>query len=103
VAESESFRTLRAKIISPDQEVLRADANLNSHIRRSLLTCTHMSGTCRMGPERDEEAVVDQYGRVRGVDHLRVVDTSIWPQPIRRSANATAIMTGERAAALWTV
>ena len=40
-------------------------------------------------------AVVDQYGRVHGLEQIRVVDTSIQPSVVRRPANATAIMLGE--------
>lgn len=57
-----------------------------------------MSGSCKMGPDADLTAVVDQFGRVRGVDGLRVADTSIQPNVVRRPANATAIMLGERMA-----
>ena len=51
-----------------------------------------------MEPLSDMTAVVDQYGRVHGVERLRVLDTSIWPNVVRRPANATAVMIGERAA-----
>jgi len=40
----------------------------------------HACGTCRMGPEGDENAVLDSRFRVRGVDGLRVVDASIFPK-----------------------
>jgi choline dehydrogenase-like flavoprotein len=101
VNESEPFRRLEAKMIAPDWKILGTDAELNSHIKRSLLSCIHMAGSCRMGPDSDEQAVVDQRCRVKGVDNLHVVDTSIWPETTRRNANATAVMTGERAAALF--
>ena len=41
-------------------------------------------------------AVVDQYGRVRGVQGLRVADASIMPDCIRANTNCTTIMIGER-------
>jgi choline dehydrogenase-like flavoprotein len=40
----------------------------------------HACGTCRMGPDGDENAVLDSRFRVRGVDGLRVVDASIFPK-----------------------
>lgn len=40
----------------------------------------HACGTCRMGPEGDENAVLDSRFRVRGVAGLRVVDASIFPK-----------------------
>jgi choline dehydrogenase len=51
-----------------------------------------------MGPPEDDLAVVDQYGRVRGVDGLRVVDASVMPRIPRANTNLTCIMLGERLA-----
>ena len=50
----------------------------------------------RMGPDGDAGAVVDQRGRVRGVDGLAVVDASIMPNVPRANTNLTCIMIGER-------
>jgi choline dehydrogenase len=41
---------------------------------------------------------VDQYGRVKGVENLRVADASIMPDCIRANTNLTTIMIGERIA-----
>jgi choline dehydrogenase-like flavoprotein len=101
VQESDAFRRLGAELLAPGREDLASDAALDRWLGRMLATCIHMSGTCRMGPDSDGEAVVDQECRVRGVDNLRVVDTSIWPETISRCANATAVATGERAAELF--
>ena len=43
-------------------------------------------------------AVVDQFGRVHGLEGLRVVDASIMPDCIRANTNVTTIMIGERIA-----
>jgi choline dehydrogenase len=51
-----------------------------------------------MGPASDALAVVDQYGRVHGLQGLRVVDTSIMPDVVRANTNATAMMIAERIA-----
>ncbi|MCC9600412.1 GMC family oxidoreductase N-terminal domain-containing protein [Stieleria sp. JC731] len=40
----------------------------------------HACGTCRMGPDGDNNAVLDSRFRVRCVDGLRVVDASIFPK-----------------------
>jgi choline dehydrogenase len=58
----------------------------------------HPSATCAMGPASDPNAVVDQEGRVHGVDGLRVVDASILPEVPRANLNATVMMLGERIA-----
>ena len=49
-----------------------------------------------MGPSSDPMAVVDQYGKVHGLEGLRVVDASIMPDCIRANTNVTTLMIGER-------
>jgi choline dehydrogenase-like flavoprotein len=75
---------------------------LDDWIRARLTTAVHLSGTARMGPDGDAGAVVDQELRVRGVEGLRVVDTSVLPEAPTRGTAATAVMLGERAAELMT-
>ena len=58
----------------------------------------HICGTCKMGPETDPFAMLDQFGRVRGLEELRVADASIMPGVIGANTNATSIMIGERVA-----
>ena len=53
-----------------------------------------------MGVDSDPMAVVDQYGSVRGVEGLRVVDASIMPTCVRANINATVIAMAERMAEL---
>lgn len=62
-----------------------------------LGTSLHLSGTCRIGD--DEHAVVDEWCRVRGIDGLSVVDTSVFPQVPSRGPHATAVMLAHRVAA----
>jgi choline dehydrogenase-like flavoprotein len=80
--------------------VVDGDRELDGWIRAHLTTAIHLSGTARMGPDGDPGAVVDQRLRVRGVDGLRVVDTSVLPRAPSRGPAATAVMLGERAAEL---
>ena len=56
----------------------------------------HACGACKMGS--DDMAVVDPQLRVRGMDGLRVADTSIMPAIPSGNLNAPAIMIGERVA-----
>jgi 4-pyridoxate dehydrogenase len=51
-----------------------------------------------MGPDHDEDAVVDPQLRVRGADHLRVIDASVMPDLISGNINAPVMMIAEKAA-----
>jgi choline dehydrogenase len=59
-------------------------------------TCFHSAGTARMGS--DQESVVDPQLRVRGVEGLRVADTSIMPTIVSGNTNGPAMVIGLRAA-----
>lgn len=77
---------------------LTADAELESYSRAMAETCYHPAGTCKMG--RDEMAAVDPEFRVRGVDGLRVVDASVFPELPNGNTCAPVYMVAERAADL---
>ena len=81
---------------SANVETLASDDALDDWVMRNVSTCHHISGTCKMGPESDDMAVVDQYGKVHGLEGLRVVDASIMPDCIRANTNVTTMMIGER-------
>ncbi len=78
--------------------ILSDDNNLNSWIRTNVDTFHHISGTCKMGLINDPTSVVDQFGNVKGVKNLRIVDASIMPDCVRANTNATVIMMAEKIA-----
>ncbi|XP_051160894.1 glucose dehydrogenase [FAD, quinone]-like [Leptopilina boulardi] len=67
-------------------------------LRHDTSVGDHMAGSCKMGPNSDKMAVVDEKLKVKGVRGVRVADTSIMPEVISGNTNAPAIMIGERAA-----
>jgi choline dehydrogenase len=74
------------------------DLQLEQHMRTYAETLYHPVGTARMGS--DQESVVDEQLRVRGVTGLRVVDASVMPRIIRGHTHAPTMMIAERAADL---
>jgi predicted dehydrogenase (TIGR03970 family) len=71
------------------------DIALDRWIRDRLGTSLHTCGTTPMGSPDDPDTVVDQFGRVHGIDGLRVADTSIQPAVPRRGPANTAVLVGE--------
>ena len=94
--EHPAYSDIVQERVWPGDEHLQSDDSLDAWTLEHVTTCQHISGTCKMGPPSDPMAVVDQYGRVRGLDGLRVADASIMPDVVRANTNATSIMIGER-------
>src|ERR1051325_1975315 len=68
-------------------ELVKDDEALAEHVRENVAGMFHVAGTCKMGAASDPEAVVDNVGRVRGFDGLRVVDASLMPTVPRAHTN----------------
>ncbi|KAF1846126.1 GMC oxidoreductase [Cucurbitaria berberidis CBS 394.84] len=70
------------------------------YVRKHATTCYHASGTCKMGPPDDKNAVLDSRLRVRGVRNLRVADVSSVPIVNNGHTQMVAYGIGEGAAEL---
>ncbi|MBX3570680.1 MAG: GMC family oxidoreductase N-terminal domain-containing protein [Rhizobiaceae bacterium] len=76
---------------------VRSDEDLILDFRKRSGTVYHPVSTCRMGPYR-MSSVVDARLKVHGVEGLRVIDASIFPENISGNTNAPSIMTGWKGA-----
>ena len=75
-------------------EGAQGDDQIDAYIRETVKSTHHLSCTCPMG--HDESSVVDEEGRVHGLDGLRVVDASVMPNIASAFLNATTIMVAEK-------
>ena len=78
---------------------LMTDAELLDDFRMRADTVYHPTSTCMMGPE-PTTSVVDARLRVHGVQGLRVVDASVFPNLTSGNTNAPTVMVAEKAAAM---
>jgi choline dehydrogenase len=92
-----AFDRYRAREIQPGAGV-QSDADIDAFIRSKIESAYHPSCTCKMGAPDDTMAVVDAQTRVRGIERLRVVDSSIMPSITTGNLNAPTIMLAEKAA-----
>ena len=83
------FEEYPGDAVQSDEELLEAARHCGS-------TTFHVMGTCRMGPQTDPTAVVDEQLRVRGMRQLRVIDASVMPSMISANLNAATMMIGEK-------
>lgn len=85
------------KIRFPDANV-RTQKDFEEYARQFGRTSYHPTCTCKMGS--DEMAVVDPQLRVRGLEGLRICDSSVMPSVVGSNTNAPTIMIGEKASDL---
>lgn len=98
LARTGAFAPMVGPWLGPDDDTVADDRALDAWIAAHLGTSMHLCSTAPMGRDDDPSAVVDQLGRVRGIDRLRVVDTSILPSAPSRGPAATAIALAEHLA-----
>jgi len=92
---TEAMRPYCGEEIDPGKSI-QSDEEILSFCRKGGETIYHPVGTCKMG--QDEDSVVDASLRVRGIEHLRVVDASIMPRLVSGNTNAPTVMIAEKAA-----
>jgi choline dehydrogenase len=92
-----AFDRYRARELQPG-ETVQSDVQIDAFIREKVESAFHPSCSCKMGAAEDVMAVVDPETRVRGLERLRVVDSSIMPAVTTGNLNAPTIMLAEKAA-----
>ena len=95
IFQQPAFRDLWDQEMLPGEQ-FTSDEQIGDQIARHGGTVFHMTGTCRMGA--DKNAVVDPQLRVHGVRGLRVIDASVMPKITSANTNAPTLMIAEKGA-----
>lgn len=101
--ETGSFKnaTLFVPIVDECKNLkIDSDEYHECYTRNLVNTLYHASGSCKMGPNSDPDAVVDPRLKVYGIKGLRVADASIIPNIVSGNTNIPTIMIGEKASDL---
>ncbi len=93
-------RRMLKKTSNPILDLIRDPEATTALVKTNTSPSTHPSGTCRLGNLADKQAVIDSRCRVIGLDNLRVVDASIFPNLMTAGTNIPVIMAAEKAAAM---
>jgi choline dehydrogenase len=96
ISKSLQLQPLILKELNPSQA--DSDEQLLASIKTTLESYAHPFATDSMGVEGSKNAVTDFQGNVYKVKGLRVVDASIFPEPVSAAPNPTVIMVAEKIA-----
>lgn len=97
ILQQSALDEYRGEEIQPSMDV-QTDEEIDAWVRQNVESAYHPSCSCKMGADDDPMAVLDAQCRVRGVEKLRVVDSSIFPTITNGNLNAPSIMVAEKAA-----
>jgi len=92
-----AFDRFRDDEIQPGYDVT-SDEDIDAWIRENTESAYHPSCTVKIGGKDDPMAVLDSECKVRGVEALRVVDSSVFPTIPNGNLNGPTIMVAEKAA-----
>ncbi|UCI21527.1 GMC family oxidoreductase N-terminal domain-containing protein [Mesorhizobium sp. B2-1-8] len=98
IASMPAMAEIIAEEVLPGPSI-QSDADLITDFRKRSGTVYHPVSTCRMGPD-PSRSVVDPRLKVHGLEGLRVIDASIFPDNITGNTNAASVMTGWKGAEL---
>ena len=95
VLTSPAMQTVLTAPLGITSQVVADDVMLDGYIQAQYSTTYHFCGSCRMA-NREKGGVVDQSGRVYGVNGLRVADASVLPTVPAANTMASSMLVGER-------
>lgn len=99
VLQQDALAPYRGEEIQPGMDI-ESDEAIDAWVRDNVESAYHPSCSVKMGSDDDSMAVLNSDCEVRGVQGLRVVDSSIFPTITNGNLNAPTMMVAERAADL---
>ena len=96
VGSGPEYSEIVSERVQPTDSQLADDDLLDLWLKQNVRSSAHLTSTCKMGPSSDSGAVVNQYGKVHGIEGLRVADASILPNCPRANTNVPTMMVGEK-------
>jgi choline dehydrogenase len=96
LARTEAMRGLIEQPMAPVLDGMDDNAMVED-FRARASTCYHPVGTCTMGPDA-MTSVVDAQLKVHGIDHLYVVDASVFPSVTSGNTHAPTTMVAHKGA-----
>ena len=97
VLESKAFKNYAPEEYRPGTQ-FKDNVSLAKEAGKFANTIFHPVSTCKMG--NDENSVVSDNLKVKGIDNLRVVDASVMPTITSGNTNAPTMMIAEKASDL---
>jgi choline dehydrogenase len=79
--------------------VVETDEQMLEYFRHNSGSIYHLCGSCAMGAD-EQTSVVDKRLKVHGIDGLRIVDASIFPNVTSGNTHAAVLMVAEKGADL---
>jgi choline dehydrogenase len=98
IVQSPALQQVITEETIPGTQV-QSDTEMLEFFRANAGSIYHLCGSCAMG-KMETDSVVDRQLRVHGVQGLRVVDASVFPNVTSGNTNAPVMMLAERAAEL---
>ena len=100
--KSRALSDIVQEVLSPSETFLNDDELLTSWLRQTTTTGNHLTSSCAMGNHENPMAVVDENGKVYGVENLHIADASIMPNTVRANTNVTTMMIAEKVSSFLT-
>lgn len=96
--QAPSLKSLTVKEVKPASDV-HDDASMLKFFREQSGSIYHLCGSCAMGSDVSN-SVVDYRLKVHGIEGLRIIDASIFPNITSGNTNAPVMMVAEKGADL---